>query len=359
MPRVTALLIVGLAAGPSVFDIVPHEVSVWFREIAHIALAMVAFLLGESFIGREFKESKRAVLYVSIGAALGAALAVFIILLLARVELSLALLLAGIATSTAPAAIYDVIHQNHARGPLSKTVVRVVAIDDAWGVIVFSLLLVTAETLVGHGNPLMGLFRGLWDVFGAILLGIIIGLPMAWLTGRLRPGEPTLLEASGFVLLCGGLSLLLDVSYLLSCIMLGATVANQAKHHTRPFREIEGASEPFIVIFFLLAGYNLHLETLKSLGLLGAAYVFARALGKVVGGNVSARLAGAPPVVQSRVGWCLLPQAGVAIGLALLATERIPELGNIVLPTVIASTVIFELAGPILARWHLHKAKEL
>lgn len=151
---------------------------------------------------------------------------------------------------------------------------------------------------------------------------------MAWLTGRLGQGEPAILEAAGFVFLCGGLATLLDVSYLLACMVLGAVVANRAKHYTRPFHAIEGVSDPFLAVFFVLAGFRLELDALADLGWLGIAYVLARATGLIVGGRLGAKFAQAPPVVQKHIGWCLLPQAGVALGLALLAAERLPEIGE-------------------------------
>ena len=358
VPRVTILLLFGIIAGPYVFNVIPPELSRWFPHVTHIALAMVGFLLGESFAGREIKQSGPVVLAVSIGETLGAALMVFAVVLAIQGDLVVALLLAGIAPASAPAATLDVIRENHASGPLTKTVLAVVAIDDAWGVILFSFLLVAAEALTGQGAALSEIGRGLWDVAGAVLVGVAFGIPMAWLTGRLKPGEPSLLEASGLVFICAGVAMLVHVSYLLACMVLGATVANRAKHHTRPFREIEGASEPFLVIFFLLAGYQCEIAELATLGLIGAAYVAARSFGLIAGGGLAARWANAPPVVKARVGWCLLPQAGVALGLALLVAERIPSTGEVILPLVIATTVVFEIVGPLVTRWHLRKAGE-
>ena len=359
VPRVTILLLFGIVAGPSVLNLIPADVASWFPQVTHLALAMIGFLLGESFAGRGVKTSGQAVIQISIGETLGAALTVFVVAYLILGDVVIAMLLAGIAPASAPAATFDVIRENHAKGPLSKTLLGVVAIDDAWGVILFSILLVTAEALTGKGEPMAELFRGLWDVLGAILLGIVIGIPMAWLTGRIKKGEPSLLEAAGFVFICGGLALAFHVSYLLACIALGATVANRAKHHTRPFREIEGASEPFLVIFFLLAGYECDINTLAALSIIGGGYILARSAGLIIGGNLAAQRTNLPTVVKSRIGWCLLPQAGVALGLALLVSERLPQAGEIVLPLIIATTVVFEIAGPLITRWHLHKAGEL
>lgn len=358
IPRVTLILMAGLVCGPTVLDIFPHSVVQWFPDVAHLALAMVGFLLGENFVGHEIKKRGRTIIFISLGKTIAAAILVFFSVLAVTKNLILALLLAGIAPASAPAATFDVVHETKARGPLAKTILGVVAIDDAWGVILFSLLMILSKTFIGQNHLMDEIMAGMWDIGGAILIGTVIGLPMSWLTGRIKKGEPTLIEASGFVFLCGGLALMLDVSYLLACMTLGAVVANFAKHHTRPFHEIENASEPFMVIFFLLAGFEFNLTTFKTLGLLGGAYIIARSVGFIFGGYVAARIAYAPAVIKKHIGWCLLPQAGVALGLALLAAERFPEFCGNVLPLIVGTTIIFEFVGPMVTRWHLNKAGE-
>lgn len=196
-------------------------------------------------------------------------------------------------------------------------------------------------------------------MFGAIAIGAALGFPMAWLTGRLKRGEPGLLEAVGFVFVCAGLSTVANVPYLLACMVLGIVVANRARHYTRPFHAIEGVTRPFLAVFFILAGLQLEVSALPAVGLLGLIYVVVRSAGKILGGKASARLAGAPEVVRSHVGWCLLPQAGVALGLMLLACERLPVARATILPLVIATTAVFEIAGPFFLRTHLRKAGEL
>lgn len=358
IPRVTLLLMAGLVCGPSALDIFPHNIAKWFPDIAHMALAMVGFLLGSSFVAHEIKEKGRTIIYISLGKTIVAAILVFFAVLAVSQNLAIALLLAGIAPASAPAATFDVVNEVKAEGPLSKTILGVVAIDDAWGLILFSLLLVLAEISGGKGHVVEEIMKGFWDIGGAFLIGIVIGFPMSWLTGHIKKGEPTLVEASGFVFLCGGFALFLDVSYMLACMVLGAIVANFAKHHTRPFRDIENASEPFLVIFFLIAGYEFNLLTFHTLGFVGGAYIAARSFGFVLGGYMAANFVNASAIIKKHIGWCLFPQAGVALGLALLSMERFPELGKTVLPLIVGTTIFFELIGPILTRWHLHKAGE-
>ena len=288
---------------------------------------------------------------------MGTALVILLATWLVTGNLAAALLLAAIATATDPAATLDVIKESGARGPLTRTLAQVVAIDDAWGAILFSVLLVFAELFSGNGHSI-GATRA-WRPGGG-------GCPDArhrtWSAHGLvdrphTPGRTMLLESAGFVFFAAGMAGLLNVSYLLTSMALGVTVANMARHHVRPFRSIEGISEPFLAMFFFLAGFSLDWSVLPTLGMLGATYVLARIGGRIAGGYVGGVLAGSSPDIRRRNGACMLPQAGVAMGLALVATDRMPEL-TFLLPLVIGSTVIFEVIGPPVTLYHLGKAGE-
>ena len=358
VPRVTLLLLLGALAGPDLLDLLPADASQSFHLITQLTLAMVGFLLGERMSARDLKQGKEA-LIVSLVVTFVTAAAVTFATWLATGNLAAALLLGGISTATAPAATLDVLRESGANGPLTRLVFQVVAIDDAWGAILFSILLVSAGLLIGNGDTHgpTAMLHGVMEVGGSVLLGIVLGLPMAWLTGRLRPGEPMLLESAGFVFVAAGLAGWLGLSYLLSSMSLGVVVANLARHHVRPFRSIDGISEPFLALFFFMAGYQLDWLALPTLGALGVAYVLARVAGRFAGGYLGSVLAGSAPDTRSRIGACLMPQAGVALGLALVATERLPELGYI-LPLVIGATVVFEIIGPPLTLIQLRKAGE-
>lgn len=168
-----------------------------------------------------------------------------------------------------------------------------------------------------------------------------------------------MLEAAGFVFLCGGLALYLHVSYLLSCMVLGAIVANRAKHHTKPFRDIKGISEPFLALFFFLAGFKFELPAIMAVSSITFFYILSRFAGKYFGGLLGGSVSGADNVIQKRIGLCLIPQAGVAMGMALLIAEKLPEPGVQILQIVIASTIIFEIIGPLVTVWQLKKAGEI
>jgi Kef-type K+ transport system membrane component KefB len=268
-----------------------------------------------------------------------------------------ALILAGISTATAPAATADVVEELDAEGPFTRTLLGVIAIDDAWGLVVFSLAVSAVGILVGvDGSDAIA--HGLREVFGALALGLAIGLPAAALTGRIQPGEPTQAEALGIVFLCGGLAMWLQVSFLLAAMMLGATVANLARHHQRPFHAIRGIEWPVMILFFVLAGASFEPALIGRIWPLVLAYVSLRALGSVLGTWAGAQLASAEEPIRRWLGLALLPQAGVALGMALVASQRFPELGFAIVNSVVASTAVLELLGPVLTRFALQRAGE-
>ncbi|MDI9243716.1 cation:proton antiporter [Marinobacter sp. CHS3-4] len=357
IPRVTLLLFLGALAGPQLLDLLPASADQSFSFITQLTLAMVGFLLGERMAVRDLGQGREALILSLIVTVVTAAMVTAAVWAVTG-QPAASMLLGAIATATAPAATLDVLKEAGAKGPLTKLVYQVVAIDDVWGTVLFSLCVVIAELSInGAGTGMSGALHGLYEVGGSIALGVCLGLPMSWLTGRLKPGEPMILESAGFVFVAAGLAGVFGLSYLLTCMTLGVVVANRAKHHIRPFRSIEGISEPFLALFFFMAGYKLEWEALPALGAVGLAFVAARVAGRMVGGHLGGRLAGSTPEVQHRIGLCLMPQAGIALGLALVASERLPEV-SFLLPLVIAATVIFEFIGPPLTLIQLRKAGE-
>jgi Kef-type K+ transport system membrane component KefB len=358
LPRVTVLLLAGVALGPAGVDLLPPEREPMFQLVADMALVMIGFLLGEKVCTGLLRENARRILAYSLAVAIGTALIVGFGLWLAGVPLVLALLFAGIAPATDPAATIDVVNESASDGPATRTLLGVVAVDDVWGLVLFSGLFAAAGVLAGNGDS-GALMHGVRELFGALALGLLLGLPMALLTGRVRPGEPSMAEALGMVFLCGGLALWMEVSFLLASMTMGAVVAGIAKHHEYPFHAIEGIEWPFMVLFFVLAGATLDLSTLPTIGALGAGYVLLRVIGRVAGGWLGGWLAGDSAANRHWLGIALMPQAGVALGMALVAVQHLPQYADTLLPVVIAATVLFELVGPPLTRLALRRIGEI
>jgi len=357
LPRVTLLILFGIALGPSGLDLLPAAVEDWYEFLASAALTMVAFLLGGRLSWSRLRGNGRQILAVSFAVVGTTVVLVGGGLLALGVPVALALLLAGIATATAPAATQDVVRQAGARGPFTDTLLGVVAIDDAWGLILFGLILVALKAVAGDGAGLM-LLHGLWELGGSVVVGVAIGLPAAYLTGRLQAGEPTQVEALGLVFICAGLAIWAGASFLLAGMIAGAIVVNLASHHQRPFHEIERIEWPFMVLFFVLAGATLELDQLRDIGLIGGGYIVLRTLSRLLGGWLGGRWSGLPAVQRRWIGAALMPQAGVAVGMALVAGNHFPELRETIVAVTIGSTVVFELIGPVLTQSALRQTGE-
>ena len=357
LPRVSLMIVFGVAVGPSGFDLLPAAFQDWYEFLASAALTMVAFLLGGRLSMTTLRRQGREILTVSATAVILTALVVGLGLLVIGTPVVIALLLAGIATATAPAATQDIVKQLRARGPFTDTLLGVVAIDDAWGLIAFSLLLLVAKAVIGDGGVEI-LQQGLWEIGGAFAVGAAVGLPAAFLTGRLRAGEPVQAEALGVVFLCAGLAIWLEVSFLLAGMVAGALVVNLARHHRRPFHEIENVEWPFMVLFFVLAGASLEIGVLREIGLIGVAYLILRTIGRVLGGWSGSAMARAPALHRRWIGFALIPQAGVALGMALVAASHFPDLGKTLLAATVSTTIVFELFGPLLTQAALRNVGE-
>ncbi len=350
LPRVTLLLILGIAIGAPGLDLIPPGIAALYEPVSIVALTMVAFLLGSALQLDRLRRRGRAILWVSVAIVAVTQGLVTLGLWALGAPVAMALLMGAIACATAPATTRAVLQETGATGPFAETVEGIVAIDDAWGMIVFALAMVGAQMLTGggeagHGAP--GLLTAGYEIGGSIALGLALGLPAAHLTGRLSPGEPLQTEALGLVFLVAGLALWLDLSFLLAGMTVGAVIVNRAAHHDYAFHEIEHIEWPFLILFFLLAGATLELASLAELGLLGAGFVALRIGARMLGGWIGGLAGGLPRIERRWIGIALLPQAGVAVGMALIAAERLPEYGEAILSLTIGTTVLFELAGPI------------
>ncbi|AHM04201.1 Na(+)/H(+) antiporter,-like protein [Roseibacterium elongatum DSM 19469] len=356
LPRVTLLLLIGVAAGQSGLGLIPEQTTALFEPLSVAALTLVAFLLGNALTARKLAEHGRSILMVSWAVVLVTLCVVTPGLILVGLDPALALILAAIATATAPAATSDILRQAASTSAFSERIRGIVAVDDAWGLIVFSVALVGAATLAGTGAGSAALGHAARGLGGAIAVGLVVGLPGAVLTGRLSPGEPLQTEALGLVFLTAGLASWLDVSVLLAGLVAGAIIANFARHHDRAFHEIEHLQWPFMLLFFVMAGAVLEIGSLAEIGLLGLAYVVLRVAARIVGGWLGGYLAGLPAPQRRWIGPALLPQAGVAVGMALVAGDAFPQWHDTIVTLTVGTTVIFEILGPPLTLLALKRA---
>lgn len=352
IPRVTLLLLCGVIAGT--MGLLPDGLAMLTENVTIMALTLVALLLGGSLKIETLKAHGTEILVISVAIVLTTIVIVTFGLTLLGMDVELALVLASIATATAPAATLDVIEQSAVQNDFTQTIRGIVAIDDAWGLLVFSLCISLASHLSGQGEEMT--LSAQHEIFGALLLGVAIGLPAAFLTGRIDQGEPLQVEALAIAFLTAGLALWLKVSFLIAGMVAGALIVNLARHHNRAFHEIEHIHWPFVIVFFILAGASLELDTLSDLGLLGLAFVILRSTSRLLGGWIGATVAGSELSTRPLYGIALLPQAGVAIGMALIAGQALPHWKDQIISLTISTTVVFELIGPMATMWAVRRS---
>ncbi len=356
LPRVTLLLACGLAVGNAGLDLIPQSITALYPMVSVIALSMVAFLLGGELSFKTMRKYGAAIVLISLSVVIVTLAVVALGLWTVGVPLATALVLGAVATATDPASTYDVLRENGIDSSFTRTLKGIVAIDDAWGLIAFSLVMVVVLALTGNGDENGILLTALYEIFGSIALGTLIGVPAAFLTGRLSGGEPLRIEALGLVFLTAGLSIWLDLSYLISGMTSGAIIVNMARHHTKAFHQIEHIQWPFMIIFFILAGATLDLKTLLAIGPIGGAYILFRVISRLMGGWIGGAIARVPSYQRPWFGPAMLPQAGVAIGIALLAAEHLPDQGRFIMALTIGATVVFELVGPLVTSMAVKRA---
>lgn len=359
LPRVTLLILFGFSIGPSGLDLLPTLSPELIKFLSNTALVMIGFLIGGSITVTSLQVYGRKVMTISIFMVLATLVIVTFGLYLTGLPLALALLLAGIAAATDPAATADVINESRAKGPFTQTLLGIVAIDDAWGLIAFTLVLTVANLLYGNGDVTSILLRGGWDIGGAFLLGVGLGVPMSYLSGRLADGKPLQVEAIGMVFLCGGSALWLEVSFIFAAMVMGSVVANLATHHKRAFHEIEGIEWPFLLLFFVLSGASLNLDSLGLAGVTLIAYLILRTAGRLTGSWLGGAFTHDPWRDRVWLGLATLPQAGVALGMGLVAAQQFPELAELLTTVVVAASIAFEVIGPIFTRLAIQRMGEV
>ena len=358
LPRVSILLLVGIVIGPPVLDLMPEVLLEGETTATTLALTIVGFLLGWEFEQGRLRQNGPAVLVAAVVGSAGAAGVVALGLTIGGAGVQLALALAGIAAATGPAAVRSVVKEEKADGPLTHLVLGLTAILDAIGIVLFSILIAVGAVLTGDEGTGPLFLTAAREVGGGALLGFAVGLPAALLARRMRTGDPVFLHSLAIVLVISGLGLLLEVSAILAAVVAGAVVVNIDRSEERPFDVLERLQWPFVAIFFIYGGAALDLEGLQAYTLLTLGYNSLRTIGKVAGGYLSAVAIGLQGSPRAWLGPALLPQAGIALGLALLARDRFPDLAETIVPVVVVSTVLFEFAGPIATQLALRRSGE-
>lgn len=366
LPTVTAYILLGVVLGPHISNLVSSKIISASGLISNIVLGFIAFSLGQNFLMGHFRKIGRPVLWISVFEACGAWIMVTSALyFLLKQPLHISLLFGAISSATAPAATMMVVREHKAKGSFTDTLLGVVAIDDAWCLIIFAVSLALAKAVVVHqafNNHyfLTVILKAGFGVFGAFILGGLLAWVLSYFSLFTRNQTELLICTLGVIFLNTGIAVHLNFSVLLANMFLGAVLVNVNKTSFKFFDILRMVDSPLYLLFFVLAGANLEITLLPALGLLGVTYLTFRVLGKVGGAFLGGYLSKTSARIYNNMGWALVPQAGVALGAALMAKDAFPSgIGTIIFSTITATTIIYELVGPLLTKFALIKAGEI
>lgn len=369
-PRVTGYIVAGMLLSPSLSGILGGPPALERLSIVtDLTLAVIAFAIGGSLKFAKLKQLGKSIIVINFSEALAAFIATGALLLMFGPLLTevashhgffhVALMVGALSAATAPAAVLAIVHECRASGPLTTTLLGVVALDDAMAIVLFAF----ASSLAAANGAVLSWYRMLVEpglmILLSLALGTLCGYLLTSLTLVLKSQRSLLVVVLGGLLLCSGLAQQWSLSPLLSTMVVGVWAANRGRDGEGQFQALEAVEEPLFALFFTLAGAHFDWQVLALAGPLALLIVLARFGGKLVGAYCGARMAGALPLVRRYLGCGLLPQAGVTVGLVLMARPWCdPPIYQLMLNAVLGSVIINELIAPPLVRYALLRAGE-
>ena len=371
IPQVVGCIIVGILLGDILNLITPETIKA-LTPFTMFALGVIGFMIGAELRADVFKKYGKQFFIILFSQGIGAFLLVAASTSIAMwfikgdlfISIAVGLVLGAIASATAPAATVNVLWEYKTRGPLTAAVLAIVALDDALALLLYRGAATAASALTGtgHNSVFTTALVLVGEIVGAILLGFLVGLVLCFLLKFVRSDDKILTFSISCLLLVVGISIILDIGPILPAMTLGVTIANLAPRESKSiFGLVKKFSPPIYISFFVLAGAHLQFGKIALwIVTMIAVYILCRVVGKVVGSWFGARYSGAPAVVRKYLGICLLPQAGVAIGLAILAGQQFnADLGHTIIMVVMTATFFMEILGPMLVKVGVKRAGEI
>lgn len=372
LPNVTAYLFAGIIIGPYCLNLIPKSVIDGSSFISDIALAFIAFSVGEYFKFSSLKKNGAKIIVITLFDALLAGILVFVVChFLLGLSFGLALVLSALASATAPSSIAMTIRQTRSKGEFVDNLLEVIALDDVISLIAYSVAISIAVVTSAVGTVTMSVMTILEPILKnlfAIVLGAVFGFMLKFLLPKKRTNDNRLIIVICMLFLFCGICTSIGVSPLLGCMVVGMVYVNATKDE-KLFLQVNYFSPPILLVFFVRSGMTLNLSALFTsggsisaipLGLVGVIYFVVRVLGKYGGAYLGSLITKKPKTIRNYLGLGLVPQAGVAIGLAALGARALtnygaPELGDALYTIIIAAGVLHEIFGPASAKFALYK----
>ena len=362
LPSVTAYIITGILIGPFCFKLIPSTVIEGMDFLSDIALAFIAFGTGEFFKLKSLKKNGPNVIVITIFEALISATVIFILMyFIFDLSAPFSIILAAIASATAPTSTLMTIRQTKAKGNFVDTLLQVVALDDIIALLTFSIAISIAQ-VGGEKLSFITIIGPLLINLGVIIIGGLFGFLLKMLMPTSRSTDNRLIISIGTLFVFCGICALLDISPLLGCMSLGMVYTNISKDE-KLFKQLAYFSPPFLLLFFVRSGMTFNLtalfqnNTLGSMPLIviGVSYLVVRIIGKYFGAFLGCLVVGKPKETKNYLGLALIPQASVAIGLASLGSRALDEsTGSALMTIILSANILNELIGPLCAKLSLY-----
>jgi Kef-type K+ transport system membrane component KefB len=356
VPEVTGYLLAGIALGPSVLGwVTPDNLSA-LQAFSEVALGLILFSIGTVFEFTHFRKIGRQITIITVIESALVAAVVAIGILAAGQPWPVALLLGVMAIETAAASTLMVLRECNAKGQITDVLTGIFALDNLICLMTFNFV---AGGIQFASHPADSIWQkayatlvpAIWQLVGSVALGYVVGFLLSiWSARVVEHGEQLILLA-GCVLLCVGAAKVLHLSSMITNLAVGATVVNLSEHSRRFLESLGKTDPPLYAIFFVLAGADLNVSMLASLGIPGAIYVLGRLAGKIGGARLGAHVAGSAAHVRRGLSSAMFAQAGLAIGLTMSMQRRLPEWAPAVTTVILAAVIVFELIGPFGVRW--------
>ncbi len=359
IPMVVGYVIAGIILGPSLLGVVTPELNKGLELVKILGLGMIALVIGGQLALKQIRHLGKFILGISLGQLTVTFLLVFSIMyLILKLPLAVSLLLGSLATATAPASQLAVIREYGARGKFTNTLLGVVALQNAGCIILFGVVSAVVVLILEGASINLGSFLlSFWEVSQSVLLGLIFGVATTLILPRVPERKHKVTLLLGIILFNSGIGYMLNLSPLLINMACGFAVANI---YSRPqeLNFLEDIEMPVILLFFALAGASLQLEMIWDNWSFVAIYIFTRGIGLYVGTYLGALSTGGDRLVRTKLGFSMMPKAGLTIGLLMLVQSRFPEIAPIIVTIELGAVAICELFGPLGTRYALISSGE-
>ena len=367
LPNVTAYIVAGIIIGPFCLELIPSEVIEGTDFISDIALAFIAFSVGEFFKISALKKNGVKTVIITLFEALSAAAIIFVLtFFVLKLDIVFSIVLSALASATAPTSTAMTIRQTKAKGDFVDTLLQVIALDDVLSLIAFSISISVAGVFLSGGNKVSAndIVMPIITNIGVMIIGGFFGFLLKLLMPKKRSNDNRLIISVSTLFVFCAICALLDISPLLGCITMGMVYIN-ITGDDKLFKQLNYFSPPFLLLFFVRSGMNLQIDSLFSstggnsdsapILLIAILYFFVRMVGKYGGAFVGCLVSKKSKECRNYLGLALIPQAGVAIGLAALGARALGgETGQNLQTIILTSSILYEIIGPAAAKLSLY-----